>query len=570
MYRDGSLVGTTASTNYSDTGLQPGSLHSYWVNAFDAADNVSNSSAGVSAKTDYGADQFGTTWKPLRIGAGGYITGIDITSDGTKVVRTDTYGAYIWDGTQWDQLITSNSMPAAFVNTQLDNSGVYEIAIAPSNTNILYMEFLGYVFKSTNRGATWSKTNFAQVTDGSNDSYRTYGRKMAIDPANPNVVYVGTPDGGGLFVTTDGGTSWSEVTGIANSTDPGYAIAFDPTSSVVGGETQGIYVGSEGTGIYHSTNGGGSWTLTSGTPTAFSHMVVAQDGVLYLADDVDNNLKIYSLGSWSSVSVGSNGNPLYAIAVDPSNANRIAVVNAAGNISVSPDHAATFAGYSFSNSLTATDVPWLAGISSAFLSTGDIAFDPSESNTLYLSAGYGIWVTNPFNTFISSVAWSSQSKGIEQLVTNTVISPPGGHPLVGVDDRGVFELNNPDVFPLPSAEGPTSTPFSQFAAWDLDYASNNPNYISGLINWATIPPATPPMEAKPGRNLRPCLLTLRAVYWVALSQRHRRPIFSCFLLRTTCLITRLMEEIRGIKFLSLVCPPVARPVGDSHNGLTGK
>src|SRR5207244_5575668 len=45
-------------------------------------------------------------WKPLDIGGGGYVTGIDIAPDNTMVVRTDTYGAYIWNGTQWQQLIT--------------------------------------------------------------------------------------------------------------------------------------------------------------------------------------------------------------------------------------------------------------------------------------------------------------------------------------------------------------------------------------------------------------------------------------------------------------------------------
>jgi len=32
------------------------------------------------------------------------------------------------------------------------------------------------------------------------------GQKMAVDPANPNVVYVDTPENG-VFVTTDGGAT---------------------------------------------------------------------------------------------------------------------------------------------------------------------------------------------------------------------------------------------------------------------------------------------------------------------------------------------------------------------------
>ena len=35
-------------------------------------------------------------------------------------------------------------------------------------------------------------------------------------------------------------------------------------------------------GVYHSTNGGTTWTLTSGTPTTFTHMVMGQNGVLWL------------------------------------------------------------------------------------------------------------------------------------------------------------------------------------------------------------------------------------------------------------------------------------------------
>src|SRR3979411_2964557 len=96
-------------------------------------------------------------WKALKIGAGGFITGIDVAPDNTMVIRTDTYGAYIWNGAQWQQLVTSTSMPAADVGLN-NNAGVFEIQIAPSNTNILYMEYLGDVFKSINKGTTWTQT----------------------------------------------------------------------------------------------------------------------------------------------------------------------------------------------------------------------------------------------------------------------------------------------------------------------------------------------------------------------------------------------------------------------------
>src|SRR5215212_5437999 len=107
------------------------------------------------------------SWQPVDIGAGGYLTGMDIASDGTKVVRTDTYGAYLWTGSEWQQLVTTSSMPGGQAIAQ----GVYEIRIAPSNTNILYMEYSGQVFKSTDRGTTWTQTSFQHVVEDANDPY---------------------------------------------------------------------------------------------------------------------------------------------------------------------------------------------------------------------------------------------------------------------------------------------------------------------------------------------------------------------------------------------------------------
>ena len=255
------------------------------------------------------------TWQTLDIGAGGYVRNLDIAPDGTMVARTDTYGAYLWNGTEWEQLVTSTSMPASFLAANLDTGntgqGVYEIQIADSNTQTFYMMFDGYIFKSTNQGTTWTQTSFAQVTADPNDGYAQYGQKMAIDPNNPNIVYVGTPLNG-LFVTTDGGVTWQSVSQVPVSAldsngdgdFPGITgILFDPAiGGVVNGVTQTIFAESNGKGVYESTNGGTSWTLFSGGPTTVVNAAVSSTGVYYATDGT--NLWSYANGRGLSCQLG--------------------------------------------------------------------------------------------------------------------------------------------------------------------------------------------------------------------------------------------------------------------------
>ena len=104
---------------------------------------------------------------------------------------------YLWSGSQWVQLVTSASMPAAFIaaNPSSSGQGVYEIQIAPSNSNIMYMSFDGYVFVSDNKGATWTQTAFAPVSENPNDNYAQYGQKMAVDYVEPEAKGKQTPEG---------------------------------------------------------------------------------------------------------------------------------------------------------------------------------------------------------------------------------------------------------------------------------------------------------------------------------------------------------------------------------------
>ena len=51
IYRDNAQIGTSSSTSYSDTGVQPNSTHSYFVVAFDGAGNLSTTSNATTVTT---------------------------------------------------------------------------------------------------------------------------------------------------------------------------------------------------------------------------------------------------------------------------------------------------------------------------------------------------------------------------------------------------------------------------------------------------------------------------------------------------------------------------------------
>jgi len=91
---------------------------------------------------------------------------------------------------------------------------------------------------------------------------------LAVDPTNKDIVYLGAAEGG-LWKSTNGGTTWTALTDSQPSLAVG-SIAIDPTNS------QTIYVGTGegdnatgdgyyGAGILKSTNGGSTWTQMGGS-----------------------------------------------------------------------------------------------------------------------------------------------------------------------------------------------------------------------------------------------------------------------------------------------------------------
>ena len=449
-----------------------------------------------------------TNWQVLKVGAGGYVRNLNIAPDGTTVARTDTNGAYLLNGTSWTPLATYSSIPSSLTaaNPIAFGGGVYEIQIAPSNTNIMYMVFNGYLFVSNNKGTSWTQTAFPVVLTyqpGSPAPYANanadqglnhaqYGPRMAIDPHNSNIVYVGTSDNH-LYVTTNGGSSWSAVSGIPASTDNGFTgILFYGNGPVVGGVTQTIYVCNNINGVYVSNDGGNTWSLTSGGPISVQNAAIDTSGNYYAvsgtATATNLSLMKYSAGVWTTTSAPANNNSIQAVAINPFNQSEIVVVCEGGQIAISYNAGSSWTAYNSATTLVSTDIPWIApgNLSAAggyyFLDAGGLAFSPVTNGQLILSAGTGVWtMTLPATGVTAStpLTWTDMSVGIEQLVANAILVPPvtGSSPILVSWDRPFFKITNVNAYP--SSYGPVTS--SNIAAgWSIDYASSDPSFVVGI------------------------------------------------------------------------------------------
>ena len=170
----------------------------------------------------------------------------------------------------------------SFTNMGLKNSEhIGNIIIHPTNENILWVAAYGPlwksggergVYKSIDGGKTWERTL--------NISENTGVSEIAIDPTNPDILYAAahqrrrhewTYIGGGpesaLYKSTDGGATWREVKSGLPSGDMG-RIGLAVSAS----DANYVYAIVEGRygkgGVYRSVNKGESWSKQSDFSTS--------------------------------------------------------------------------------------------------------------------------------------------------------------------------------------------------------------------------------------------------------------------------------------------------------------
>lgn len=153
-----------------------------------------------------------------------------------------------------------------------------------------------------------------------------YPRALAIDSQNPNNVYLGIDgeDGGGLFMSRDGGKAWQRSEGQPGSLRIYKGLAVDPLDS------KRIYWGATGKkgGVYVSEDQGQTWQYTLKSCQWIFDLKVDKFGTVYAAGDCGGAAVYVSRNqgkAWRLLQKFKQHKSAESIAIAQSDANNIAV-----------------------------------------------------------------------------------------------------------------------------------------------------------------------------------------------------------------------------------------------------
>jgi photosystem II stability/assembly factor-like uncharacterized protein len=236
------------------------------------------------------------------------------------------------------------------------------LVVDPRDPNRLFAAVLGHpygpndergIFRSTDGGQNWQKILYKDENTG--------GADIAMDPSNPDILYASlwetrqgpwednnefSGTGGGLFKSTDGGTTWKPLTNglpkdivqvhiaIAPSLPSRIYITFSTTSPSEYGSGKGL-------GIYRSDDAGEHWHPTSDDPRAAAK-IGGGDLSIPLVDpknpDVVYSTSIVTYRSmddgknWTSLRGAPGGDDYQNIWINPNNPDIILLVSDQGAI----------------------------------------------------------------------------------------------------------------------------------------------------------------------------------------------------------------------------------------------
>jgi len=229
-------------------------------------------------------------------------------SGGESSLATTTNG-----GNSWDYLVDPPTDLRAVAVDPLWPSTIFVGKVMEYQRDV-------YIYKSTNGGQSWTGTALFHLLSTPTDMIGV--SDIWVDPSNSNTILVAVQGGtdfvglhgGGVYRSTDGGTTWhrTPVSLIIQSVT---TLAADPQNSQI------LYYGTSGWGyVYQSTNGGSIWTrISPGGEWAPSVRDIEVDLNSHVYAATSEGLMKWDGSDWTELT-GLPTDDIRAIAIDRSTA----------------------------------------------------------------------------------------------------------------------------------------------------------------------------------------------------------------------------------------------------------
>ena len=328
------------------------------------------------------------------------------------------------------------------------------------------------IFGSTTASTNWTSVNPSGmkylVTGGNFISGRT--NSIAFHPTDPLTFYIASA-GGGVWKTTDGGTTFQALTDNLPSLACG-ALAVDPVNPSV------VYLGTGelnysldsyyGAGVFKSTDAGASWTkiATSGAVGSYISQIAINPlntNTLYLSGSVGVFKSTNAGVSWASTSSGNNAN---CIIVNP--LNPLILYTTTGGYSADLVKKSTDGGGSWST--ITSGLPASIARTQLAISSDTTALYASVANPsgyallgLYESTnGGGSWTLKSSTNYLGGQGWYDNAITVKPSSPSTVIA--GGLDIYSSTTSGTSLTKRTDW---------TSTSSTNFSHSDIHFLGYN-------------------------------------------------------------------------------------------------
>lgn len=251
-------------------------------------------------------------WQPVGP-PGGDFRALAMAKANDNIQYLAASGSYgmIWKTTD----AGNNWNPAGAVGTT-----VYALAVDPVNANIVYAGGYSNIFRSTNGGVSWTPQTLPATT--------RYAQGLAVHPTSSATImascyyYANSFYHAGFLKSTNSGANWTSVS-LAADTSYGLGLAVDPTNP------DNIYVcgyyrnaGASIPAVYKSTDGGSTFAATGAVSTGSycRSVVVHQTNSDYLYAGTDDAI-FRSTDRGTSWATAASVSYNYSLATTPANAN---------------------------------------------------------------------------------------------------------------------------------------------------------------------------------------------------------------------------------------------------------